>query len=134
VTIPSRITSIQKKRKKKRITTRMATSFFSFLAITALGLSLLFIGSNADQLSATYYASSCPNIFNKLGLSTSLPSLGFSLGQIISSFNNRKVARISIKWGPKYSLVNRYVYICICICICIYTYMFIHIYIYIYIC
>ncbi|GMY38249.1 peroxidase 4 [Fagus crenata] len=44
----------------------MATSFFSFLAITALSLSVLFIGSNADQLSATYYASSCPILFRTI--------------------------------------------------------------------
>ena len=56
----------RKKKKKKRIITRMATSFFSFLAITALGLSLLFIGSNVDQLSAIYYASSCPNLFRTI--------------------------------------------------------------------
>ncbi|GMY38272.1 peroxidase 6, partial [Fagus crenata] len=44
----------------------MATSFFSFLAITALGLSLLFIRSNVDQILAIYYASSCPNLFRTI--------------------------------------------------------------------
>jgi hypothetical protein len=46
---------------------------------------------------------------------------------LFSLFENRDITRISIKWGPKYSLVSIYMNIYT------YTYMYIYVYIYVYV-